>query len=96
TSLAFLAFTPTDFAGMAQLGIIAAGGVVIAFIASLTLLPAVLALVPMPTKWRWAPRSAMADFRAGDAAHSPVRRIAALAIAALALGSAFVVTSARF
>jgi hopanoid biosynthesis associated RND transporter like protein HpnN len=37
TSLAFLAFTPTDFAGMAQLGIIAAGGIVIAFVASLTL-----------------------------------------------------------
>jgi hopanoid biosynthesis associated RND transporter like protein HpnN len=45
TSLAFLAFVPSDFIGMAQLGIIAAGGIVIAFAASLTLIPAVLAKI---------------------------------------------------
>ncbi len=43
TSLAFLAFVPSDFVGMAQLGIIAAGGIVVALLASLTLIPAVLA-----------------------------------------------------
>ncbi len=43
TSLAFLAFIPSDFVGMAQLGIIAAGGIVVALAASLTLIPAVLA-----------------------------------------------------
>ena len=52
TSLAFLAFVPTDFVGMAQLGIIAAGGIVIAFAASLTLIPAVLALLPLPLSWQ--------------------------------------------
>ncbi|MGB7205733.1 MAG: MMPL family transporter, partial [Anderseniella sp.] len=46
TALAFLAFTPTDFVGMAQLGIIAAGGMVIAFVASITLVPAILTLLP--------------------------------------------------
>ena len=46
TALAFLAFTPTDFVGMAQLGIIAAGGLVIAFVASITLVPAILTLLP--------------------------------------------------
>lgn len=46
TSLAFLAFTPTDFVGMAQLGIIAAGGIVIAFIGSITLVPAILSVLP--------------------------------------------------
>jgi len=45
TSLAFLAFVPSDFVGMAQLGIIAAGGIVVALLASLTLIPAVLALM---------------------------------------------------
>ena len=52
TSMAFLAFVPTDFVGMAQLGIIAAGGIVIAFVASLTLIPAVLSIVPRPASWR--------------------------------------------
>ena len=46
TSLAFLAFTPSDFVGMAQLGIIAAGGIVIAFIGSITLVPAILSVLP--------------------------------------------------
>jgi hopanoid biosynthesis associated RND transporter like protein HpnN len=46
TALAFLAFTPTDFVGMAQLGIIAAGGIVIAFIGSISLVPAILSLLP--------------------------------------------------
>ena len=50
TALAFLAFAPGDFTGMAQLGIIAAGGIVIAFIASITLIPAVLVLIPLPVK----------------------------------------------
>ena len=45
TSLAFLAFTPTDFVGMAQLGIIAAGGIVIAFISAITLVPAILSVL---------------------------------------------------
>lgn len=46
TTLAFLAFSPTDFAGMAQLGVISAGGMVIAFLLSMTLLPALLSLMP--------------------------------------------------
>ncbi len=46
TTLAFLAFAPTDFSGMAQLGVISAGGMLIAFLLSMTLLPALLALMP--------------------------------------------------
>ena len=48
TSLAFLVFSLTDFAGMAQLGVIAAGGIVIAFVASLTLIPAILMFMRWP------------------------------------------------
>lgn len=50
TSFSFLAFSFTDFIGMAQLGIIAAGGITVALIASITLIPAVLALIPIPEK----------------------------------------------
>ncbi len=42
TASGFLAFTPTAFVGVAQLGIIAGGGMLIAFFTTLTFLPALL------------------------------------------------------
>lgn len=58
TSLGFLSFTPTDFRGVAELGLIAAGGMIIAVILTFTLLPALLTLVkptpePAPVGFRW-------------------------------------------
>lgn len=44
TALAFLSFVPTKFDGIAQLGIIAGAGVVIAFFVSVTFMPAALAM----------------------------------------------------
>lgn len=44
TSAGFLAFTPTKFIGVAQLGLIAGFGMLIAFFCTLTLLPALLIL----------------------------------------------------
>jgi len=41
-ALGFLAFVPTDYLGLAELGIISAAGMVIAWLLSLTLLPALL------------------------------------------------------
>ena len=67
-ALGFLAFTPTSFVGMAQLGIISAGGMVIAFVTSMTVLPALLTIMPLqPTvpKMRKRNRSGrpLADWR---------------------------------
>ena len=45
TSAGFLAFTPTDFAGVAQLGLIAGAGMLIAFCCTMTVLPALIALL---------------------------------------------------
>ena len=42
TASGFLAFTPTAFLGVAQLGVIAGGGMLIAFLCTLTVLPALL------------------------------------------------------
>jgi hopanoid biosynthesis associated RND transporter like protein HpnN len=42
TASGFLAFTPTAFRGVAQLGVIAGGGMLIAFVCTVTLLPALL------------------------------------------------------
>ncbi len=48
TALAFLSFVPTKFDGIAQLGVIAGAGVMIAFFVSVTFLPAALAMLPRP------------------------------------------------
>lgn len=45
TALGFFAFVPTDFNGIAQLGIIAGVGVIIALLVSLTFIPAALGAV---------------------------------------------------
>ncbi len=44
TSLGFLAFIPTDYSGVSELGIISAGGMIIGLIISLTVLPALLTI----------------------------------------------------
>ena len=47
TALAFLSFVPTRFDGIAQLGVIAGAGVIIAFLVSVTFLPAALKRLPV-------------------------------------------------
>jgi hopanoid biosynthesis associated RND transporter like protein HpnN len=44
-AVAFYAFLPTDYAGVAELGLIAGTGIIIGYLFSLTLLPALLKLV---------------------------------------------------
>ena len=44
TAAGFFAFVPTDFTGVAELGLIAGAGMVIAFLGSLTVLPAAIEL----------------------------------------------------
>ena len=44
TASGFLAFVPTKFAGVAELGLIAGGGMLIAFVCTITFLPALLRL----------------------------------------------------
>jgi hopanoid biosynthesis associated RND transporter like protein HpnN len=45
TGVGFLTLTPTDFQGVAELGLISAAGMVIAFVLNMTLLPALLGLL---------------------------------------------------
>ena len=52
TASGFLAFTPTNFVGVAQLGIIAGFGMVIAFGCTLTFLPAMLCVCRPPREKR--------------------------------------------
>ncbi|MBC6404186.1 MAG: MMPL family transporter [Rhodospirillales bacterium] len=46
--VAFLAFLPTDYIGLAELGLISAGGIAIALLLCFTLLPAALILLRVP------------------------------------------------
>jgi hopanoid biosynthesis associated RND transporter like protein HpnN len=48
TSLGFLSFLPTEYAGISELGIIAGGGMVIALVITLTMLPALITVLRPP------------------------------------------------
>lgn len=47
TAIGFLAFIPTDFVGVSELGVISGAGIFIGLITSLSLLPALLKLLPI-------------------------------------------------
>lgn len=54
TSIGFFAFIPTSFTGVAELGLISGGGMFISLLTSLTILPALIALLPPnPASIRW-------------------------------------------
>ncbi|MFA5040617.1 MAG: MMPL family transporter [Bdellovibrionales bacterium] len=50
TALGFLAFIPTDYRGVSELGLIAGAGMIIAFILNITLLPALMTLAKPPAE----------------------------------------------
>jgi uncharacterized protein len=53
-AIAFYSFLPTDYRGLAELGLIAGTGMFIAFFANLTVLPALLTLMPVkPGSAKW-------------------------------------------
>ncbi len=52
TSIGFFAFVPTDYAGVSELGLISGTGMFISLFVSLTVLPAILNLLPAPTAGR--------------------------------------------
>ena len=50
TAAGFLSFTPTDYKGVSELGLIAGVGMLIAFLTSITLLPALLSRLKPPSE----------------------------------------------
>jgi uncharacterized protein len=77
-AVGFLAFVPTDYRGLAELGIISAAGMAIAWLASLTLLPALLELMPLASRPRPPPRRQAFQF---------VQRHPRIVVAVAALGA---------
>ncbi len=62
SAIGFLAFVPTEFTGLAELGIISGGGMIIAVILSLTIIPAFFALTGKPVEM---PKKRYVSFLAG-------------------------------
>jgi uncharacterized protein len=92
-ALGFLSFVPTDYRGLAELGAISAGGTAIAWFASLTLMPAILALTPLRARPAAPqPRAALAWRPPIDRLRIPLLVVAVLA----AIASAFALPSLRF
>ena len=48
SAIGFLSFTPTDYLGLAEMGVISGGGMIIALLVSFTLIPAFFAVVAPP------------------------------------------------
>jgi len=62
TSLGFLAFIPTDYSGVSELGIISSGGMLIGLVISLTVLPALLTVLSI-SQFKPLPKSAISSPR---------------------------------
>lgn len=81
TAIGFLAFVPTGYRGVSELGLISSAGMVIILVMTLTLFPALIRLFhPAPTTAPWA-RAALAP--AGLAARHPKTVVAIGATAGL-------------
>lgn len=88
TAIGFLVFFPTDYRGVAELGLIAGAGVLISLVSSLTLLPALLSLgAATHPRFDQVSPPAIAKLRHLPITYArPIRLVAlGLALAALAL-----------
>ncbi len=91
-AISFLAFVPTAYRGLAQLGIISSGSMVLAWIANLTVLPAILSFLPVPRR-----RAALASQPTPQPAWIDRHARAILAVTGVvALASACLIPFARF
>ena len=94
TAIGFLVFLPTDFRGVAELGLISAAGVLISLVSSLTLLPALLSLgAPVYPRFAQSTLPLIARIRQVPVSHARTIRWAALAVA---IGSLALLPRARF
>ena len=91
TSVGFLAFVPTEFDGIAQLGVIAGGGVVIAFLVTITLMPAILGAFD-PRMKRPGVGAVQRLFKGIERVAAPV----AVVMAVLGVAAATILPQARF
>ena len=85
SAIGFLSFVPTEYRGFADLGIIAGGGMALAFLAAITLIPAAFAVLGVP-----AQRGANAKFAARTQRLFAAAQRHARAIVTVAVGAGIV------
>lgn len=95
STIGFLSFLPTDYRGFADLGVIAGGGMAMAFLAAFTIIPAILAKTGIP-----ATRAAGSSFSGATRwlftlAQRHARRVAQFVFLATVI-SAAIATQAQF
>jgi hopanoid biosynthesis associated RND transporter like protein HpnN len=95
TAIGFFAFVPTDFVGVAELGLISGAGMFISLFCTLTLLPALLSLRPIPASRRYL---AGAKWSNASLANLPMRHPRAIRGTALimGIGAILLLPKARF
>ena len=87
TALGFFAFVPTSYRGLSELGLIAGSGMIVAFLASITLVPALIAVLNPPAE---AAPMRMASLAPVDRFLERHRwAVVALTIGAVVLGAPF-------
>src|SRR5262249_1061922 len=97
SALGFFSFLPTDYRGVSELGLIAGFSMIVAFMTNVTVLPAILALVPLPQQ----PAAAVASEKEGrlvQSEHWLWRHSKMIVFAAAAVGVAALLAlwAARF
>lgn len=92
-TLGFMAFIPTDYRGVSELGIIAGGGMMIAYLLNLTLLPALLSLFKPPAETEAIGYAWAAPLDAFLIQH---RRKLLVAVGVVSLGALALSTQMRF
>ena len=95
TAVGFFAFVPTDFVGVAELGLISGVGMFVSLFCTLTLLPALMSLPPLP---KGHPNVRVGPWPTGRIAEIPVRHPRVVCGVAIALGAAAIILlpQARF
>ena len=94
TAIGFYVFVPTDFAGVAELGLISGTGMLISLVCSFTVLPAVLSVGVREETASSAARRAQLRWAPGFPLRHPVPIVAVTAV--LALGAVLVLPRAHF
>ncbi|MDE2029693.1 MAG: MMPL family transporter [Alphaproteobacteria bacterium] len=93
TALGFLAFIPTDYRGVSELGLIAGAGMIIAFILNVTLLPALMTLIKTPPEKESVGYASLAPLNGFLQEKQKILLPVVLAVAAIGLACA---TQVRF
>ena len=94
TALAFLAFSPTKFVGMSQLGVIAAIGVIVAFLVATSFLPAIYSYIKPSKRMITTSQNIATTARFNLSNH--MRNSLAIGVIILGVAAIFVLPSAKF